>query len=653
MEASAAPMTSSTTKAAALIGLLVSGLCYFFIYGSSPAKTFAGSEIIFWQAEADCGGAPAKSCASKPFIAKGSSAVLRYKSGAGTVLSASIGRPGAADKLAAINLPPGPADWGEVVFDVPLGEEVLIRIKAQGGEYFAVHRRLAFYKPSPAPFVGLEAGPPTAALSLLFAAALVLVLVRQFNFSAASWLLIAAACTLLAQLRLPAFFQWDEWDAIIRIMNEGPSASFALHNQHFIPLFFSAIYLQLLLFKDSYLLGVLVNHALHAVNAVLFMHFIARLQNSSRITPSAALCGMLFLISLLHGEVLGWWFGLCTIMFFSAVLAAALCSWEYLKRGRLLSLVGTAIFAAAAPLSFGNGFSVLIYLPAFLGAALLLGDKTAGQWKRFVLLLTCALIAVLLVAAVYARLQAQAENIVHAPPLALLLNEGLGRLVGYIAVGSQAGTVLRGLWILPGYAPGQVYQSFPEAFSGYLSPICYISLFGLLVTMLISALGLVFGADWKRTAVCWVLGQVLLISPFILVGFGRWQEETAYALFLRYSYSSLPGLIVIALPMLEQTMRRKFVVGWFLVLGYFAAQLYHGPGYTHVSGYGEAAADWAARIRESAALASEEGSEFEELLKNQNHPLAPLPPEHLPALHSDPQTIYNVLRFVNPQRYPK
>lgn len=637
----------------ALAGFIISALLYFYFYGSAAPRLFAGSHFINWQNTAICSEKSApQGCLSTEILSTRPLISIHYQASKEARLKLRVVpvRKNSKPIFTEILSTPTGA-WREIFIPVPTDTQLELRIDVlKPGAYF-IHPRISTYFD---PGWQLPAGAGLAAviLSAAPAAFLLFYVLLVERIEPRQLLLLSFFASLALQLRLSAFFQWDEWDAILKISSQGFGAVFSLHNQHFIPLFFGLIYAQIKLFHDSYLFGIVISHGLHAINAVLIAMLAARFQGKRELSKSSALAGVIFLISLLHGEVLGWWFGQCTIMFLTAVLASTLSGVEYLNTGKGKHLLHCALLAAAAPLSFGNGFSVLVYLPACLAAYLLLYRCRDG-WKRFLKIGAVSFLCVAAVGVVYAVLQSGAEHIAKPQPLSALLEEGLQRFAAYIAVGSQAGTVLRGLWILPGYSPGQVYQSFPQSLSALFSPVAYMSLLGLFTTILISALALMCDAKFKRVALLWLLGQILLLSPFFLTALGRWHEETTYALFLRYSYSSLPGLIFIALPLLEQTAHHRLLVGRLLVGAYLAAQLYHGPQYKHVMGYGEAAAQWAGRIRESVLLARESDLKMSQMLADEKSPFAPLPPGHLPSIHRDSGTIFKALSFVNHARYPE
>ncbi|MCB0344533.1 MAG: hypothetical protein KDD66_05435 [Bdellovibrionales bacterium] len=647
-------LRSYNTSLLALGGFIASALLYFFFYGSTAPKLLAGSHFILWQNTQACANASAvKSCTSDSFIAEQPLAALRYQLADDAKLLVSV-LPAANVKrpLVKVILSKPQSAWGEAVFTLPLDKQLRLKVDVEGEGAFFVHQRLSFYFD---PEWQIQVGDNIAALLLSLAASAFLVwyLLSFESFGGRHFYLLIFFASVATQMRLSAFFQWDEWDAILKIMNQGFSSIFTLHNQHFIPLFFGLIYAQLKLIHDSYLVGLVLSHAIHAANAYLFALLLSKLQGSQRITKSAVVSAMLFAISLLHGEVLGWWFGQCTLMFLTAMLLSALSGLDYIRNANNKELIYCVVFALFAPLSFGNGFSVLLYLPAVLAAATALHFSDRLHWMRVLKVCVIAGIAVVVCGAMYALLQSGAEHIEKPQSLSRLLNEGLGRFSAYIAVGSQAGAVLRGLWILPGFSPGQVYQSFPSGLEGVLSPVSYSSALGLLVTILISAFAVVCGAELRRTLVFWLLGQTLLVSPFILTALGRWHEEITYALFLRYSYSALPGLIILAVPLIEQAAKRKSSGGVLLLLAYFCAQLYHGPQYSHVYKYGEASSQWAARIRETIQIAADSQLSLSDILKSDRNPYSPVPPAHLPGIHPDSYTIFRALNFVNHARYPE
>ena len=458
----------------------------------------------------------------------------------------------------------------------------------------------------------------------------------------ANWLLIAASLVLLltgplgtlkgwkafaiffviaigVHYRHDLYFYWDEWHVLLRLLEPGKRVFLETHNEHFIPLFLGIFYLESLLFGDNYNLYLLFGLAIHALNGVLTASLIRRLIDS-RIGGESAVgaraansLAVFYLVNALHCSVLEWAF-LQAILFCQLLaLSAFVNGLDYVREGDRLKLSLCLISAALAPFFFGGGMIipvqmgllVLFGVPFLLrklqrafGGLALSGDaeeeteddtKNDAALKRsgYLALMFCFLGVALI--AIYAVPREGSGYGVDVPNIAHRFGD-LTKLVGYMFVGTQLGSIVRGLGLFPireldltiNLIPPEWIQIFDNKFFvfGAIGSFALIAAAGLFLVLR------AFSLNPRDTIRILLLGQAFLLSSLFLAALGRSKWGMLFSLAPRYQYSALIGLLICLLPVTlwllsthagTHSVLRKMLLGTFV--GCLMLQLYWGARY--------------------------------------------------------------------------
>ena len=109
---------------------------------------------------------------------------------------------------------------------------------------------------------------------------------KAFAENNKAFFLILLALSFFVHFRGTLFFFGDEWDFLRRLSFKGFSGVIYTHNEHFIPFFFTAYFVEVLVFGANYFLFILVSILIHAANAYavsrLLRRVLAQLSNSSQ-----------------------------------------------------------------------------------------------------------------------------------------------------------------------------------------------------------------------------------------------------------------------------------------------------------------------------------------------------------------------------------
>jgi len=434
------------------------------------------------------------------------------------------------------------------------------------GTWFAVRDRVNFYHPARwHDFTPL--GTPGMQLALCLLAGFFLFIwakrsLFESPLSAGRFGLMLFVFGCAVHFRAELYFFWDEWHVLERFSKLGFPGVLYTHNEHFLPFFFSLYFVEAKLLGEHYLLYLTVSAALHAFNAFLVSLLLERLSGSGgNSRPAARLLGLLYLLSALHAEVLHWAFEQSILCAQALVLLALLNGLAAVEEGSFRKAVFAAIFAGLAPFFFGNGFAAVIQLPLLLGLSMPLSRARQSPHSVFALLqerirrgfvtMVLVLLALVVPALLYYRFRdGVGTSVMQARPFANPLV-----LFQYLGVGSQLGTVLRGIGLFPSldmesptrfvhavfpWLPVRLRVMFPSFIFAYL---------GLAVSLF--CLGLSMCAKTRcRNFSLWLLGQLLIISAMLLPAFGRWQLGIDQSLSLRYHSQAALGLCIMVLPAL-------------------------------------------------------------------------------------------------------
>lgn len=327
-------------------------------------------------------------------------------------------------------------------------------------------------------------------------------------------------------------------------MKGGLSAIFVAHNEHFLPVFFFLYYLESLIFGSWYEGYLLLSYLIHAANAVLIRSLVIQLlPNIDR--KFATALSFLWLVSSLHSEVLHWAFTAAVSLGALAVLICLHYSISFLLIGSKRAAVAAIVFAAIAPLCFGNGFAVLGYV-FFVAVFLVLqaASPRVGLCKRSVWLLFGQSMSLALVGISYWYFREggghnfQAEKLSHSSL----------ELLQTVVVGWGLGTTLRGLALYPdlsatieaSFLPNRLLQMIPgELLLAYVA-LALLGIWGLLLL------------GRRQYLAVYLLGNTIVILSYILPALGRSQFGLSSGLYLRYTYIALVGLVIVVAPLLMQ-----------------------------------------------------------------------------------------------------
>lgn len=393
----------------------------------------------------------------------------------------------------------------------------------------------------------------TVLASLAVAAALVLLLPLLFEAAASRNVPMLAVLLFLLSaalhFRASAYFHWDEWQVLDRFRTLGLPGVIYRHNEHFLPIFFAIYYFEAKLFGDCYALYQLFSIAIHSVNSLLVLLILERVLPGSTIARVAAvLLGAGYAVSALHSESLHWAFEACLLLSETMTFVAILFVLTRTRQdfGTLRSAAVLAIPAALAPLLFANGF----VLPFVVGVfAIYTADvrflrsepgRSIRHYFPALFPLAGALAGVAVAAVCYAL---HREGAGHGVEQAGILGNPVESLK-YLLVGTEAGTVLRGLGLYP-YLGLEISAHVPSVLLfPRLRPEILLGLLGCFVSLLILAASRP-RENWRP----WVLGQSYLMLLFVLPALGRWSFGLNQAFALRYHSQTLLGLLILLLPL--------------------------------------------------------------------------------------------------------
>lgn len=417
-----------------------------------------------------------------------------------------------------------------------------------------------------------------------------------------SVLFISSAITALALTSIypELFYYWDEWSMLNRFSKIGIKAIWTPHNEHSLPLFFALYWLETTLAGSHYFWLLIISIACQVLNAVLTLKFIRLHTSLSQISERLLLTAFIF--SALATEVLQWAFVQCISLCLTCVLLALIGGTNYYRTGRIRQLFHTGLAAVAAPLFFGNGFIVLPLLIAVLCLSLFFQkseSSEAFQGGRIVKLLSATTIATALSVAFYLLTKPANASFSHTAGSSNPLDH-IGEILNYIFVGSQAGTIARGLGILPGLGNGA-----PGAITATLSlpvePLFFFAMLGLAVNL---GLLLFYLLKLEQSALFfWLLGQIFILSSFALPALGRYDLGTLQAMSLRYHAFALPGLIFLLTPLAQFFSGKNWSVAGrsvvFVLLSiFFSLQFFMKGRMSDFQEYGAANRSFIARLEQ-------------------------------------------------------
>ncbi len=364
------------------------------------------------------------------------------------------------------------------------------------------------------------------------------------------------------------FFVWDEWNLIQRLEENGIQAIFTSHNEHFLPLGFLAYLCEIKLFGSDYTSFLIVSSVIHGLNCFILMKLTELMtSNWDRSAQLGKIVALLFLVSALHTETLHWAFLQTLLLSTTCIFSSCYFAKKYFNKEEASSLLLCAVFAALAPLFFGNGFVVIFLIAGICLQSLF--EKPLEEihqtkiYKSLKLLLLTGL-SLLLPAVLYLTAMEQGSG--HTLDQADMLDSPKHSLK-YLAYGSQLGTVVRGLGLYPGLSYGEARNFFNlhtekpllNSVAEYQDPENIYFYIGVLLSVFSGLFALSRNEKYfDGSTSFWLCGQFWIAAAFILPALGRYQFGGYPASFaLRYQYLALPGLFIFLLPVFHSLLTTK------------------------------------------------------------------------------------------------
>lgn len=454
-----------------------------------------------------------------------------------------------------------PADWAAQRFRIDsqaVGREAKFIFRTPHNPapaaWFALRERVDFFSAG-GKSVSTLAFPSTGfyclvlILVLLFVLSLSLLDLGALSARALFGLFFIAG--LLVQFRTAPYFYWDEWHVLERFKNLGLPGVVYTHNEHFLPIFFAWFFSQAKLFGNHYLAFLLVSAALHALNAVLLVNLLRRL---GRLFPHvkefSVLLALIFVLSSLHAETLQWAFEQSILLSQCFTLTSMILAFDFFTMGNLWRAVLAGASGLLAPLCFGNGFSLALQL-----SVLLVVGNLPEHFKNRALLKThlqriAGLLGFLAIFTLGAVLlyKTHTESTGHGVERAHAAGH-LAEVAEYLWVGTQFGSILRGLGIFPALGPESALEALASLGIRVEHPFLFLANIGFLCSLLVLVLGALWSKRTRASVQLWLTGQLLLAVCFLLPALGRWELGAGQSLSLRYHYSALLGLLIMCIPL--------------------------------------------------------------------------------------------------------
>lgn len=483
-------------------------------------------------------------------------------------------------------------------------------------------------------------------------AACILLAYRYFiqnEISAFSFFILLFLTSLGVHFRQNTFYYWDAWHILNRFMHFGISGIIYTHNEHFLPFFWLYYYGICKLLGTSYAYLLVFSSLIHSLNALLLAVLCQKslkhiLPDNRKISRFLA---FFFVISSLHTEVMHWAFEQTVLLSNTMIFSCLILVMNYLESGKMLMLLGIMLSAFTAPLFFGGGFTLAFYSVILLCFYSLTRGFNFSKFKDSLLALlsvAMGLGATAIIYLNYVRSPTSSMPAMDFGTLLLYLKEPLK----YIVVGSQLGTVLRGLGFYPGLEFGGCRRlagiDSPEAlnslrFGDTLDPETLAVLTGCILS-LVFLLALLKFFHWQAKGFyLWCLSEATIVSSLLLPAFGRWQLGLGQSLSLRYHYVPVAALCLLLIPLINSlifTNRKQLksisAIGFALLLT--ALQLYQGAKFTYFTEKGAENRRYLLQIQNLQGLYDNKDS------------LGPLEPESLtPGL--DISAIQSILQWLS------
>ena len=470
-------------------------------------------------------------------------------------------------------------------------------------------------------------------------------------------------CAFLIHFRYGLYFYWDEWWLLGRLAEGGSKATLIAHNEHFLPAFFYFYFLENKIFGDSYSSYLLISLCFHVVNSLLLKKCLQKIFQID--SAPASFLAFMFLLSSLHSEPLELAIEQSLIISSTCILLTFFLIFDFIETNRFQSLISIFFLSLINPLFFGNGFCLLPLCILFiLWRALYQSPKKKPlSIKRALLSLASSALGLTIAVVFYLAFQVgEGHGVADAKPFG-----NLKALIDYLLVGTQIGSVLRGLGLSFSLAQPIPQWNFSLPLLGDLSLRNSLLSFGICASLMTLVFSLGLYTNKRNALLNWLLGQGFIFTTLMLPALGRWNFGESQSLSLRYHYLALVGVMILIVPIAtsffdilkkEKTKRSPqeravFSLGKLALVVYFFSHLslitVHNE-FSHKSAKNKAyileLKKWRTKLaRENIDPVTNfeaRGTSFENGF--------PILPEYLtPGRH--PNQLYQVLKYLNPEKY--
>lgn len=566
------------TKAKGFLLLLF--LIVYFIAVNPPHLSFHSYGALSWQGKKDCviGGEKSneigeankisKVCVSEPFLPPTRHLEVGYKSTSGAMLKVLF--EGSSDFL-EFKLDPAteeyPRGFQLITLDSTPQTRIYLEVASNGSlsegariGVTTVRRRVDFYKDPKCDnrIVSAISNPVFQVfISLLIAVLLSDFLIRfsQTNHSGFVLFVFFALMAFFLHFRQAPYFWWDDWHVVERFFKQGFSGAWVSHNEHFIPLFFSVFFLQILLFGANYYLYLLVSLFFFAINGVLVFYILRRLLRLRKFEiPTSIIASTLYVTNSLQANLLQWTMVQCVIIAQTFIFLSCLCAFMYLDKKRVLFLILGAISFGISLFVFANSFSAILIIAMLLVFIILKHDENLERRAKilragtFLFVISAIMVVAFLV---YANNKQGEGHVLNLSSIVVCWY----KIIAYMFAGVEFGTVLRGVGLFPSHA-----LSAADYISSLTSNAFYqITIYRKWPELCFGVVGFLFslfllGVYWRFRRInpdaikLWCVGQCVMFSVFLLPGLGRYHFGFFQALSLRYQHAALFGLIIMLAP---------------------------------------------------------------------------------------------------------
>ena len=412
--------------------------------------------------------------------------------------------------------------------DIQNGIRVLVIDEAFEQGWLSLRNRVNFYylKDRFEPFRKvLEQAPLRLGLMFLLALLITLLFCSVFTreISALKILLLFIVGANAIHFRPDAFFHMDEWTALERFFSASWKTAFAPHNEHFIPLFMLFYYAEALLSHGQYHILLAISLVLHGANALLLTCLLNKLlPGEERFSAASVILGSFYLLSGLHAEAMQWAMVQSTTISITLTLVALLAAVNYLHSGCRRHLIWLTLCLISAPLFFGG--AIIVFFQVLLIASLVQRSEAAALRPMLDVLIGSAVF----VAACY---------LIYGNAGLKLSPPDWKSFFWYLTLGTQYGTIVRGLGLTPLLAALELSPNSVSAVGLGFAANAALLIYSLRVKTLM-----------PRSLQFWLFGNILIILPILLTAFGRVELGAEHSLALRYHSVALIGLAFLLTP---------------------------------------------------------------------------------------------------------